>query len=149
MQIGESDGFLWELDQVVKSVKPEQLILGLPSASKRGEAARQAQYDHFRSRSLSSFASPLPEKMGAAQFLYFGDGWSPHTLEPYKSSRILQPSIGHSGGHTLQQMALKELHAEFMLVSTPYWLRYYSLMAIMMVVWVVAVFVILRLLTRS
>lgn len=124
MQIGESEGFLWELGQVVETEKPHKLILGLPFVGKGGEKARQAQYDNFRIKSSGVLPKPLPEKLGGAQFLYFDEGWSPHLFTPYKSALLPQPASTEHTELSLQMRGLKELHSEFMLTSTPYWFRW-------------------------
>ena len=148
MQIGESEGFCWELDQVVKTADPHKLILGLPFAGKGGEKARQTQYENFRMKSLTVLPKPLVEKPADALFLYFDESWTPHLLVTYKWIQLPDHSPeGHSSG-ILQLKALKELHSEFMLVSTPYWVRGGVLMAIVMIVWVSMVFVALKYLFR-
>lgn len=147
-QIGESEGLLWELNQVVETVDPQQVIMGLPFVGQGGEQARQAQYDRFRMKCVSALPKSLPEEIGHAQFLYFGEGWSPQLFIPHKSVQLPQPFLTEQAELPLQFQALKRLQAEFMLVSTPYWVRFCGLMLGIMILWIFIVFIGLRLLVH-
>lgn len=84
LQIGKSDGLMWEVQHIIENVRPEQLILCLPNQKfkitrlggpKRREQERQKVYQIFRSKTQDFFPKPLPEKIGGAMFLYFSSDW--------------------------------------------------------------------------
>lgn len=92
MQIGTSDGLIWELGRLVNRFKPEKLILAVPQRT-RGwrrfiriglERKRQKTYRVFRQKTVSVFPQPLPERIGRSQFIYFESKWRPRLSKPPK-----------------------------------------------------------------
>lgn len=84
LQIGKSDGLMWEVQQIVNHVRPEQLILCLPNqkfkitrfgGAKKREDERQKVYQIFRSKSQDYFPKSLPEEIGGSIFIYFDQDW--------------------------------------------------------------------------
>ncbi len=66
MQIGNSDGLMWEVQYIVNHVRPEQLVLCLPnekikitrlSGPKKREQMRQKIYQGFRVKTQDFFPS--------------------------------------------------------------------------------------------
>jgi len=97
LQIGHSDGLMWEVHYIANQVRPEQLILSLPnprirvgrlSGPKKRERNRQEIYQAFRSKTKDFFPSPLPESIGGAKFIYFDHAWKAQ-LSLFRSERIL------------------------------------------------------------
>ena len=56
LRIGSSPGLLWELDEAVRTVRPEKLVLLIP--------LNRREYDEFRERTRGSFPCQLPEYQG-------------------------------------------------------------------------------------
>ena len=85
LQIGHSDGLMWEVQYIVNHVRPEQLILCLPnekikitrlSGPKKREQKRQQIYEGFRVKTQEFFPKPLPLDIGRAMFIYFDQDWN-------------------------------------------------------------------------
>lgn len=96
LQIGHSDGLMWEVDHVVNHVQSEQLILCLPNQKlkltrpkrpKTREADRLKVYQTFRIKTQYFFPKPLPEQVGSAKFIYFKEDWEPQ-LSVFRSEKI-------------------------------------------------------------
>lgn len=96
LQIGRSDGLMWEVQFVINNVQPEQLILCLPnqkwklsrlSGPKKREQKRQELYQDFREKTRDYFPKSLPEGIGSAMFIYFDRNWTP-IPSYYQSERI-------------------------------------------------------------
>jgi hypothetical protein len=90
LQIGKSDGLMWEVQYVIDHVRPEQLILFLPNQNakfttrlirrdnfQKREQERQDVYQVFRTKTQDFFPKPLPVKIGSAMFIYFDRDWLP------------------------------------------------------------------------
>jgi hypothetical protein len=88
--IGESPGFLWEIQQVSLNVSPERIILCLPIYKAIQE--KEQSYKRFREATAKIFPHPLPEEVGTAQFLYFDRDWIPHLLTPQREDQVLKCS---------------------------------------------------------
>ena len=56
LRIGGSPGLLWELDEAVRTVRPEKLVLLIP--------LNRREYDEFCERTRGSFPCQLPEYQG-------------------------------------------------------------------------------------
>ena len=56
LRIGSSPGLLWELDEAVRTVRPEKLVLLIP--------LNRREYDEFCERTRGSFPCQLPEYQG-------------------------------------------------------------------------------------
>ena len=85
LQIGSSDGLMWEVQHIVNHVQPEQLILCLPnekikisrlSGPQKREERRQKIYQAFRTKTQEFFPKPLPADIGRAMFIYFDQDWN-------------------------------------------------------------------------
>ena len=97
LQIGKSDGLMWEVQHIIENVKPEQLILCLPNQKfkitrlggfKKREQERQKIYQIFRDKTQDYFPVPLPEKIGGAMFIYFAPNWEAHPTH-YQSEMVI------------------------------------------------------------
>jgi hypothetical protein len=71
---GISNGVLWEVRTMSKEAPPDRLLLNIPGAS-RGE--RQKNYAIFIEKAAEVFPAGLPETIGGARFLGFGEDWQP------------------------------------------------------------------------
>jgi hypothetical protein len=98
LQIGSSDGLMWEVQYIVNHVRPEQLILCLPnqkfkisrlSGPKKREQKRQQIYQAFRAKTQEFFPKPLPAEIGRAMFIYFDQDWNAK-LSLFRSEPIFQ-----------------------------------------------------------
>ena len=106
LEIGISEGVLWEVDFITRTVRPEQLILSLPNdragatrwmrPGKR-ERRRQENYAAFREAARDEFPVALPEEVGKSKLLYFEPDWTPQptyyqreTMAPF-GRRIRHP----------------------------------------------------------
>lgn len=76
---GGTAGLLWEIEQSVKKVPPERLIILIPFGRRK--------YDEFRSRVGNLLPTHLPDYLGRRVgvtpihgVLYFDSDWSPHFL---------------------------------------------------------------------
>ena len=76
LHAGDSEGVLWELGEILKTVDPLKVVIGLPLAEKGGDAAERANYEKFRDRTVRIFPHALPEEFTGAQFLYFDRDWN-------------------------------------------------------------------------
>jgi hypothetical protein len=79
--LGYSEGVRWELERLVKVVKPEKLIVCLPFTGMRS-AARQTDWESFISLFKSIFPKPLPSNVGRALFMRFAADWTPQLVQP-------------------------------------------------------------------
>ena len=80
LQIGDSEGILWETRFVLGAIKPQQLILCL-AIGVEPEEKRQHLYYMFRVRTSNLFPHPLPETIAESLFIYFDSDWIPYLLE--------------------------------------------------------------------
>lgn len=88
MQVGGSEGLLWEVQQVVSRISPDKFILCLPIDVNRTGYA-QEQYNLFRKNTTGVFPKPLPEFIGDSRLLYFDDNWLPQPLPLCEASEFL------------------------------------------------------------
>lgn len=90
LQIGKSDGLMWEVQYVINRVRPEQLILFLPNQNQKfftrlrrrdnfqkREQERQNVYQVFRTKTQDFFPQPLPVNIGSAMLIHFDQDWVP------------------------------------------------------------------------
>jgi hypothetical protein len=89
LQIGKSEGLMWEVQYVIEHVRPEQLILFIPNQNQKfltrlkrrdnfqkREQERQNVYQVFRTKTQDYFPQPLPVNIGGTQFIYFDQDWN-------------------------------------------------------------------------
>jgi len=107
------------------------MILCLP-LNHRGDKPDKEKYKNFLNNHQSIFAGSLPERIGEAQFIYFGKNWAPHLLSP-KSSQIIKDVQGDDSEKSLT-LALNGINKQFALSSTPLFVRHPS-------VWVFALII--------
>ena len=110
LQIGKSDGLMWEVQYVIQHVRPEQLILFLPNQNEKTsirlkrrdnfqkrEQVRQDVWQIFRTKTQNFFPQPLPVKIGSAMLIHFDQDWVPvptyFRSEPVFSFKRKQPSL--------------------------------------------------------
>jgi hypothetical protein len=89
--IGESQGFLWEIQQLSLKVSPERIVLCLPIYKTTQE--KEQSYKRFREATADIFPNSLPEEVGSAQFLYFDRNWIPHLLTSQKDQLLKCSSL--------------------------------------------------------
>jgi hypothetical protein len=90
LQIGKSDGLMWEVQHIVNHVRPEQLILFIPNQHlkfikrllrrdnfQKREEERQNVYQVFRVKTKDFFPEPLPVEIGSAMLIHFDADWTP------------------------------------------------------------------------
>jgi hypothetical protein len=82
LRAGETAGLLWELKQVMKRLDPHQVLILLFFPPGLRRRSRQESYDLFRALVAPLLPRPLPEHIGEATLLYFGDAWVPYLLGP-------------------------------------------------------------------
>lgn len=123
LHAGESDGLLWELAEIRKTVDPLKVLIALPMDVKNGEAVEKARYEKFCERARSIFPHALPESVAGAQFLYFDRDWRSFLLVPVRGEAPSPGRPDESSTGATQVRALNGLHREFLRVSSPYWIR--------------------------
>jgi hypothetical protein len=111
ISIGESNGLLWEIEQVTSTVQPERIILCLPIC--KTVAEKEQRYRGFRIATLGIFPRPLPEKVGDAQFLYFDTDWTPHRLTTERDDPVLNLPSLKTPGEGAQVEVLDSLNRRF------------------------------------
>ncbi len=85
LQIGTSEGLMWELMQVVWMVRPDQLLLCLgPKRVSRGDA--NLRYRQFREQHGGLFPKGLPAEIQGSVFITFGPDWTPIPSREVKGS---------------------------------------------------------------
>jgi hypothetical protein len=84
----ESAGILWEIEQAVRSLRPEQVAFEFsfaPEGSARARRIRRSQHrrgdllpwQRLRAILAEYLPVPLPTDAGASSILAFGPGWLP------------------------------------------------------------------------
>jgi hypothetical protein len=100
-----SQGLMWEIKTVRKTLSPDKLCLSLLSLDSRKLEERQRSYERFiehvdrsfRKESDSAVENPgditprlaLPETIGNADFIVFNQDWSPQPIESPTWKRLL------------------------------------------------------------
>jgi hypothetical protein len=100
-----SEGLMWEVQTVRKTLSPDKLCLSLLSFDSRKIEERQRSYEMFfehvnrsfreaaESANENSSAVPprlaLPENIGNADFIVFDQDWSPQPVQSSKWKRLL------------------------------------------------------------
>lgn len=89
MRIGDTPGFLWEMQEAFQRVRPERLVFWVPAGRER--------YEKFCRAAQGQLAHPLPAYEAGrwprfsdhGGILYFGDDWSPR-LQRFKTVWVRQ-----------------------------------------------------------
>jgi hypothetical protein len=76
IQVGKSEGLTWELTQVVRLVRPDQLLVCLGPKLK-AEADTNLRYRQFRQQLGRLFPKGLPTEPPGSAFIGFGPDWTP------------------------------------------------------------------------
>jgi hypothetical protein len=75
---GVTKGLRWELDYLIKSTVPSQIIVWAhPHLIRRTTGGREAEWRSFRERLGDLFPLPLPELLGQTRFFHFGPEFAP------------------------------------------------------------------------
>lgn len=120
IQVGDSDGLLWELRQVLSTISPRRVILCLPM-DKTEEGIDQALYERFREKTRELFPVELPREV-TPRFMFFDEDWTPRILIPKRGTPLPLPERRDSA-ERVQLSALQGLKREFLQVRTPLILR--------------------------
>ncbi len=72
VRAGRSSGLVWEIEQLVTHLNPQQILVILPVAKK--------DYEPFRNWAVAVLPGGLPEKAPAERLLTFGNNWKPILL---------------------------------------------------------------------
>jgi hypothetical protein len=89
IQVGTSKGLMWELTQVVRLVRPDQLLACLgpkrvPWRARRPDA--DVRYRQFREKFGPLFPKGLPAELPGSAFIAFGSDWTPIPSRELKGS---------------------------------------------------------------
>jgi hypothetical protein len=104
MRIGDSEGFPWEVEQVLKLVPPERLVFLLPVSGDRWRQFRDLVRRQLPDIALpAGFAQPGASrrqqgiKFGARGVLYFDSDWTPHvSLFAFRLGNLLRLSFNRN-----------------------------------------------------
>jgi hypothetical protein len=80
LQVGTSEALTWELTQVVRLVRPDQLLVCLGRNRVRwlrGGDDAKSRYRQFREQYGRLFPKGLPAEMQGSVFITFGPDWTP------------------------------------------------------------------------
>jgi hypothetical protein len=89
LRAGSTEGFRWELSQILENVRPAKVLLILPGS-------RRA-YERFRAWAPPPFAR-LPESRPIPRLVSFDDDWTPRLLSDRKSlDETLRPFLERNG----------------------------------------------------
>ncbi len=72
VQLDVSTGLDWELQQLIRQVRPTRVLLVLPPT--------QAEYDRIREGMSRLFPKPLPVELPASRVITFRPDWQPWPL---------------------------------------------------------------------
>jgi hypothetical protein len=86
MTVGSSEGLKWEIQEIVRAVSPQRLLLFVPPIPTRpGEpSVRRYLYDRYRRLADGILPMPLPDVIGEASFIFFATNWAPQVVQPPK-----------------------------------------------------------------
>ena len=84
MRIGDTEGWWWELEQLVKANDPTKLVMFLPPGD-RFDILLSDNYEKFRLRADTILPRALPDNANGL-FICFKDDWPPYELTPLSSS---------------------------------------------------------------
>lgn len=113
LHLGVSEGILWELQNVITVVKPQQIILGIPM-NKRGTALDVQTYNEVCEMISTTLSLPSPENVGKARFICFDIDWNPILLKPDKKLIVKDLIVGPKTEATeLQISALERINNAF------------------------------------
>jgi hypothetical protein len=111
-----SKGLLWEVQQLSKIVKPENLILCVPE-----RRTIDVDYAAFRINTVGLFPRGLPSALEKnTRFIYFDEEWEPRQLRVAKTGGF-EANRGVEHLPERQREALRGLYNTFMEVRSPLW----------------------------
>lgn len=87
---GITKGFIWELEQVIKSCSPSRVLLFLPFnffSGKKKRDSKSKAYNEFCKLANSILPHPLPKYHNYSTFMRFDTNWKPIPIKPYRSLR--------------------------------------------------------------
>jgi hypothetical protein len=122
IQIGNSEGILWEVERSLKSLPPSKILLFFPNRYRRpgfimkslfeSRLDSQERYEHVRPVLEKLIGRPVPPDIGEAPFLYFEHDWTPRVVEPVRPWLISsRGSVEISIGRTLRPFIARILGA--------------------------------------
>jgi len=79
LRTGQTENLLWELERATQMLRPEQLLLLVPSGRKEYEAFR-ARAESYFPRPLPEYPSRTPSRAGLRGFVCFEPDWTPRFL---------------------------------------------------------------------
>lgn len=90
LRAGETRGFWWEVQQAVKLVDPQKILILIPFDEKQYEAFRRKANEYFR-RPLPSYAGSRRRygNLSLRGIVYFESDWTPRFL-PFKSASLMR-----------------------------------------------------------
>jgi hypothetical protein len=110
---GESEGILWEIEQVLNTVPPERILFYLQF---RGWKKRKERtYEAFRSHLQTLRSIELPNRLGKAPYLIFDTSWNPHFVrEANRPAELARQIFSRSGDITRDRLrpVFKSLNIE-------------------------------------
>ena len=90
---GDSSGFSWEMEQLIKLTGPTRILLILPS--------RLTEYKKFKNWADQILPRPLPDKRPASWLMTFYSNWEPQPLSLKKVHKglfaVLSPMLQQNG----------------------------------------------------
>ena len=97
LRVGSSEGFLWEVRNVVANVPAEKVLLYF--SHRLSDPDLQREYGAFVARTREIFPRPLPPTIGRERFVAFERDWTPRLIgavEPTTASllRFVPPPFG-------------------------------------------------------
>jgi hypothetical protein len=97
LHAGHTEGFLWELEAVIREKSPERILLLI--------SYKKSEYYTFRAATAMHFPSPLPDYNGAGRtvpssikgFIQFDADWTPHFIRmPWRLGDVLIDADGEA-----------------------------------------------------
>jgi hypothetical protein len=84
LRCGTSEGILWELQNIMRLVPPERLLIWLPA-----KPDRQKQWSAFLDATKGYFPNRLPLKLDDSLLLSFTRDWTPHPIRHLSTSSAI------------------------------------------------------------
>jgi hypothetical protein len=83
IQSGDTAGLHWEIERAITALKPNQLLIFMPSQMRVSGRKRRVAYEQFRSWASERFPLGLPDKAKNSTFICFETDppWAPRLLQ--------------------------------------------------------------------